>query len=521
MATPADLEAAAAKLLVFGFDGAGTTVNDHAKRMISRGASGAILFKRNFENHKQVSELCAALKREAGGRQLLVMVDQEGGRVARLGAPFTTIPAARIVGALGHASDAAVAGHVLGRELRAANIDVDLAPVVDIHTNPKNPVIGDRAFGSQPDVVADMGAAFIKAIQSEGVAACAKHFPGHGDTSQDSHLVLPTLSHDLERLRTVELRPFQAAVAANVAAVMASHVAVPVLELGGPEDTGRPASMSQGAISVLRKGMKYNGVIMTDDLEMGAITNHHSVDEAVIAGLQAGIDMFLVCHTEDKQNEAIAAIMDAVRTGKIAYSKVLEAGRRVDRMMTNYARQPLTDAVATDRLQLIGCRQHQEAVAKILQREMPPLTMLHHQRQPQLPVRRKLLTGKKGSEVAARLLEPIAATDDEWYLKPKQSAAQDENSTLSACNLPETAVLIREVSPACQRPVDTVPTTKGQLDAQNIECAEALSAVAELPHFSPSESLPNMPTSKLESRCEAPCAVPHVYARCREEACER
>lgn len=165
----------------------------------SPGAGGVILFSRNFQDPQQVAELSANLKREAGSRPLLVMVDQEGGRVQRLGGPFTPVPPARTVGSAADVQAAEMSGRILGKELRAVNVDFDLAPVMDVDTNPLNPVIGDRSFGTSAEVVSEMGYAVIRGLQQEGVAACAKHFPGHGDTEQDSHLSLPVVHHPLAR----------------------------------------------------------------------------------------------------------------------------------------------------------------------------------------------------------------------------------------------------------------------------------------------------------------------------------
>jgi beta-N-acetylhexosaminidase len=166
---------------------------------LSPGAGGVILFSRNFQDPQQVAELSANLKREAGSRPLLVMVDQEGGRVQRLGGLFTPVPPARTVGSAADVQAAEMSGRVLGKELRAVNVDFDLAPVMDVDTNPLNPVIGDRSFGTSAEVVSEMGYAVIRGLQQEGVAACAKHFPGHGDTEQDSHRSLPVVHHPLAR----------------------------------------------------------------------------------------------------------------------------------------------------------------------------------------------------------------------------------------------------------------------------------------------------------------------------------
>jgi len=196
---PSSLDRDVAALLCVGFQG--TTPSPEVLELIRRGVGGVILFSRNVESAEQVAELTAALKR-AAGRPLLVSIDQEGGRVARLRAPqgFTELPPMRALGATGDEALAFEAGALLGRELRAVGVDQDYAPVVDVDTNPLNPVIGDRSLGRDPALVGRLGAALARGLQSAGVAACAKHFPGHGDTSQDSHVDLPRLPHALPRL---------------------------------------------------------------------------------------------------------------------------------------------------------------------------------------------------------------------------------------------------------------------------------------------------------------------------------
>eukprot|EP00850_Spirogloea_muscicola_P017456 SM000150S01715 [mRNA] locus=s150:177537:178547:- [translate_table: standard] len=321
----------------------------------------------------QVAQLCTDLKREAAPRPFLIAVDQEGGPVSRLGPPFTPVPAARVLGSLhGAAADAAAsAGTVLGRELRAVNIDMDFAPVVDVDSNPANPVIGRRSFGPLPDVVAEMGYRFVRALQREGVAACAKHFPGHGDTSLDSHLELPVLRHDLARLQAVELRPFAKAVEADVAAVMVAHIAVAALDSGG-EDTGKPASLSAGALQHLRGPLRFEGVAISDCLEMGAIAKHYSVPEAAVQALAAGMDMVLVCHTESRQVGVIDAITNAVAAGRVSPARLREAGARARHLAQTYVRttppqaDTFEESFSTAQLQLIGCSEHHAIVADIL-----------------------------------------------------------------------------------------------------------------------------------------------------------
>ena len=230
MPPPDDARALAARLVCFGFDG--LEVNAHCARMLDLGCGAVILFARNVESPAQVARLCAEMKRRVSPRKLLVMVDQEGGRVARFREPhFTTIPSAETVGNAADATRAArVVGDVVGKECRAVNVDMTLAPVVDVNTNPRNVVIGNRAFGSDSEAVGATASAFIRACQSRGVAACAKHWPGHGDTEDDTHAATAVTRHSLARLRAVEIPPFVDAVKAGVASVLVAHVRVPGME---------------------------------------------------------------------------------------------------------------------------------------------------------------------------------------------------------------------------------------------------------------------------------------------------
>jgi beta-N-acetylhexosaminidase len=232
--------------------------------------------------------------------------------------------------AIGDAGDPALArevGALLGRELRAVGIDQDYAPCVDVDTNPANPVIGDRSFSRDPEVVARLGAALAEGLQSAGVAACAKHFPGHGDTSQDSHHALPRLPHGMERLRAVELLPFRALARAGVASVMTAHV---VFE---PLDPRRPATLSPAAIDVLRRECGYDGCVVSDDLEMKAVAANFPLEEAVPAALSAGLDALMVCQRADVANRAIDAARHAVESGAVPRARLAEARRRVEALL--------------------------------------------------------------------------------------------------------------------------------------------------------------------------------------------
>ena len=318
----ADLDRAAAGLLCVGFHGTGPS--PEVLELIARGVGGVILFSRNLVDAEQVAELAGALKR-AAGRPLLVSVDQEGGRVARLRAAhgFTELPPMRRLGERGDEPLAFEAGALLGRELRAVGIDQDYAPVVDVDTNPLNPVIGDRSLSRDPERVGRLGAALARGLQSAGVAACAKHFPGHGDTSQDSHLVLPRLPHPLARLEVVELRPFTALARAGVAAVMTAHV---VFE---PLDPVRPATLSPAVLRLLRETCGFDRACVSDDLEMKGISATIPLEEAAPGAVAAGVDQLLICHTAALQHRAIDLIREAVEAGRVPRARLAEARGRV------------------------------------------------------------------------------------------------------------------------------------------------------------------------------------------------
>ena len=339
MLPPDDARTLAARLVCFGFDG--LEVNAHCARMLDLGCGAVILFARNVESPAQVARLCAEMKRRVSPRKLLVMVDQEGGRVARFKEPhFTAIPSAETVGNAADAANAArVVGDVVGKECRAVNVDMTLAPVVDVNTNPRNVVIGNRAFGTEPEAVGAAASAFIRACQSRGVAACAKHWPGHGDTEDDTHAATAVTRHGLARLRAVEIPPFVDAVKAGVASVLVAHVRVPGMEAPPRGDEGKkspPASRSAAVVGFLRERVGFGGVVMSDDMEMGALLNEEGgVGKCAVDGLRASVDLFLACHAEKTQ----LAIVDALRDA-------------IERDATNRTRRAATDA--SNRLRVLA-----------------------------------------------------------------------------------------------------------------------------------------------------------------------
>jgi beta-N-acetylhexosaminidase len=320
------LDQECASLFTVGFHG--TEPSREVLELVERGVSGVILFGRNVVDAEQVATLVAALKR-AAGRPLLVSIDQEGGRVARLRSPqgFTELPPMRAVGATGDAELAFEVGALLGRELRAVGVDQDYAPCVDVDTNPANPVIGDRSLSRDPVEVARLGAALARGLQSAGVAACAKHFPGHGDTSQDSHKDLPRLPHALERLEAVELRPFRDLARAGVAAVMTAHV---VFE---PLDGDRPATLSPAVMRLLRERVGFEGCAVSDDLEMKAVAEHFPLEVSAPGAVRAGVDGVLVCHSAAVQHRAIDLVRAAAERGDVSPARLHDARARVSRLL--------------------------------------------------------------------------------------------------------------------------------------------------------------------------------------------
>ncbi|HET9931155.1 MAG TPA: beta-N-acetylhexosaminidase, partial [Polyangiaceae bacterium] len=288
---PKDLVARAARLVCVGFSG--TEVSSELRELVRLGVRSVILFARNVREPEQVLSLTQEIK-ALTTEPIAVAVDQEGGPVRRLRAGFTDVPAMRCVGAANDPLLAERTGMLLGRELRAVGIDWNFAPVLDVDTNPANPVIGVRAFDRSPARVAELGVALARGLGLAGVAACAKHFPGHGDTEQDSHLALPRLTHSLDRLLGVELVPFQAAVRAAIPSVMSAHVLFSAL------DPNYPATLSPLVLKgLLRERLGYTGLVVSDDLEMNAIVEHYGIETAIFRGLLAGVDCFLVCHTPE------------------------------------------------------------------------------------------------------------------------------------------------------------------------------------------------------------------------------
>jgi beta-N-acetylhexosaminidase len=336
-----DLRRHIGQLAIAGFAGHSIPVE---LRSIARefDLGGIILFARNVEAPDQVAEISREAQSLAEELPLWVSVDQEGGRVARLRAPFTVWPPMITLGRSGDERLAERFARALAAELKAVGISLDYTPVLDVHTNPKNPVIGDRALAERAEDVARLGRVIVTTLQAEGIAACGKHFPGHGDTSSDSHHELPVIEHPPDRLEAVELVPFQAAIAAGVASIMTAHILVPAY------DEERPATLSPRVVDdLLKKKLGYTGLVLSDDLEMRAISGKHGIPEATVAAIAAGCDAVLMCGTsQEHQAAALEAIIRAVENGTLPEKRVEDAlarHRRVkERFLARAHPKPLT-----------------------------------------------------------------------------------------------------------------------------------------------------------------------------------
>jgi len=312
----------------------GDVLGDDAKQLIQQHhVGGIILFKRNIDNPVQTLSLINELKRTNSANKipLFLSVDEEGGRVSRMPDQLKKLPTSGRIGEINDNELSFEIGRLLGQELKAFGFNMDFAPVLDINSNPKNPVIGDRAFGTTPDLVSRLGIQTMKGIQSQNVISVVKHFPGHGDTSVDSHIGLPSFYHDYERLKNFELIPFADAIKNKADAVMIAHILLPNID---PE---HPASLSRAVITdILRKDLNFQGVVITDDLTMGAITQNYDLGEAAVKAVNAGSDIVLVCHSIEMEMQVINALTNAVEAGQISTERIDGSVYRILKLKQKY-----------------------------------------------------------------------------------------------------------------------------------------------------------------------------------------
>jgi beta-N-acetylhexosaminidase len=312
---------------------------DEADFVVKNNVGGICFFKRNVEGPVQIRELCASIQalrsRIPSRAPLFISIDMEGGRVLRLKPPFTQWPALAAVGKIDSTSVAFRFAQAMGDELRAVGINLDYAPCVDIFTNPANTVIGDRALSTSTDVVAKLSSALVRGYIKAEVIPCAKHFPGHGNTLVDSHLALPVEERSLEELEARELEPFKKVFKARLDLVMAAHIKYPKVD---PE---WPASLSEIFLKeILRKRLHYRGHVITDDLDMKALTLNYSKAQIAVRALKAGANILLYCNEPDSPPTALEAIEKAVTDKTLDAAIVTDNCNRVLSLKKDYLQSP-------------------------------------------------------------------------------------------------------------------------------------------------------------------------------------
>ena len=351
------LREAIGQLFILGFEG--HTPSEALKTFVrDLTPGGLILFGRNLGNPEEIAALTNALQ-VASPTPLFFAIDQEGGKVTRLPPPFTQWLSASAVGAVGSTELTHAVASAIARELMVVGINMNMAPVLDVLSNPANPVMAGRCYGSDAHVGAQHGIAFYRGLASEGVLAVGKHFPGHGDTTVDSHLALPVVPHDLGRLSAVELAPFAYAIRAGIPALMTAHLLLPAL------DTEHPATLSQPILTDLLRGqLGFRNLVISDDLLMQGIADSTPPGEAAVRFIEAGGDLMLICHDEAAQRQALVVVTKAVETGRLSEARVRASCKRIADAKAQHLRRKM--AVSTEEIRtVVGCVAHRRLAESV------------------------------------------------------------------------------------------------------------------------------------------------------------
>lgn len=357
------IEQKVGQLIVVGFEG--TRINADIRSNISQHCVGGVtIFARNIQSPRQVARLTNDLQKLTKETEhripLFIATDQEGGWVARLKTGATVLPGNMALGAAGSAELARQAGKITAVELAAVGINLNFAPVMDVNNNPHNPVIDRRSFGECPDLVSRLGCAYIKGLQQIGVLATAKHFPGHGDTTVDSHADLPTVGHDVERIRAIELKPFHAAIEAEIGAIMTAHIVYTVF------DSDRPATLSQPILTNLLRGeLGFEGLIITDDMEMKAIDKRYRTGEAAVIAIEAGSDIVLTLWKYQNQVKVFNALVSAVKNGRISEDRIDQSVERILKYKKAFGVFDWENATSSKAIELVGSEAHRRIATTI------------------------------------------------------------------------------------------------------------------------------------------------------------
>jgi beta-N-acetylhexosaminidase len=406
------------QMVMCGFDA--VEANSNIESLIrDYDLGGVIYFRRNMQTPAQVAALSNQLQQmvsESTDIPLLISIDQEGGMVTRIEQGVSLMPGNMSLGASNDIEAAYQTAYISGRELRAMGINVNFAPDVDVNNNPLNPVIGVRSYGEDPNLVADMGLAAVRGYESAGVAATIKHFPGHGDTATDSHYALPIVPHNLERLRSIELVPFQKAIEHGVDMVMSAHVIFPALEQGE-----LPSTLSPKVINgFLREELGYQGVVVTDCIEMKAISDNYGFAEGTVLAVEAGVDIVLISHVYEHQIRGINALFEAVHSGRISEERINESVERILKLKQKLQNQNVQSAITLDQ---VGQPEWQELASSIYEKS---ITLVKNESQVPLdPLERTLVIW---AEVRAntQVVEAIEQEETLGYYLKEQLFDADE-----------------------------------------------------------------------------------------------
>ena len=332
---------------MLGFDG--DSLSGELADYLRRGLAGVVLYQRNFTAAQGLRELTLAI-RQAAGRPVLIGIDQEGGTRFALRGPFTAWPSAAELGRLGDVESVEQVACAMATELRAVGCNLNFAPMLDLHVNSESPVTMDRSFGRDAHLVARMGTAFDRGLRSGGVLSCAKHFPGHGDAAVDPHLDLPVFAGTMERLEAAELIPFAATIATGVHLVMTAHILLPQID---PEN---PASLSRTILDgILRRRLQFGGVILADDLGMGAIAKRYGPEAAAVQTLRAGTDIAMLCHDWSAVAPAITAVRSAKEEGHFDEEEWHASLNRIERACTQAEISGPWPSI-----DILGCQEYQK-----------------------------------------------------------------------------------------------------------------------------------------------------------------
>nr|WP_270878471.1 beta-N-acetylhexosaminidase [Paenibacillus aestuarii] len=436
------------QMFVCGFE----TIKPNAnitKLITDYGLGGVIYFRRNVQDAHQMAQLSAELQllsRQNGGLPLFIAVDQEGGMVSRIEKGATLLPGNMALGATFAPAGVYAGAKVMGKELRQMGINMNFAPCLDINNNRLNPVIGVRSYGETAELVGEMGTHAVNGLQETGVIATVKHFPGHGDTAEDSHHDLPVVPHSMERLMELELAPFIQAIEGGVDAIMTAHVVFKALEADGV-----PSTLSYRILTeLLRKQLGFEGMIVTDCLEMKAISEGIGVAEGAVRAIEAGADLILVSHTLKHQVAAIEAVLAAVASGRIPESRIDASVMRI--MNYKVKRNIQFDKLDPVPVGDISTPEHQE-LAKELSRQSITLVKdesgkAYDPAEPTLVVWTEVQTGTEIDEVVDRvgtlgsqLSELSGRRVEELYMGLNPSEA-DKKRVLAACEGKKQIVMV-------------------------------------------------------------------------------